>query len=201
MLQVAKNLNEFMSMSGEEQQLSLMKMCSRCKTIAHLNTYTDKDGNKIANPLWFADWLVTKDDYLTASAEAYCKLFDVLADNPKISFPKALFRACWNALQGIYRNELKHISALVKAVDSDDPEMDGVPVIDLEAYEVKQVFTAPEDYVFIDTLLEACHGWKDKFIISKRADGFDNVEIAEMLGCSRQAVDKRLVSIHKRFRG
>lgn len=183
---------EFRRLSGAEQQLSLMKMCNRCKTIAHCHS---------PQPLYVADWLETRDDFMTAAAEAYISLCEIFEEHPSWTLPKAMYTACWRAINRIYSAELKACKALVRADNSDDAE-DGDVVYDIEAYSTESAFPDPESYNIFKITLENCITDEvDEDIIYLRCQGLNNSDIGEIVGMSRQSVEKRLAKMRREFKG
>lgn len=190
---------DFTGLSQEEQYQRLIAMAKSSKKLCAkiVSIVTDSNGNKLALSPAYADWMDEEDDYLDLVAESYIEIRKIIEKTPKMSLGKAVYSAVWNSLRRMYRNEIKSVSALARAEESEEDEEKYT--FDLESFEAPEHFSTEKTAEFSVLLEEICHDDRDMYIISMKLDGYTDAEIGESIGVSRQSIEKRFKNIKARY--
>ena len=190
---------DFKSLPEDEQYKRLYLMAKSSKKLCHkiVSLVADSRGFVSALSPSYADWMKDDDDYQDLVAESYITICQIIEKTPKMALGKAVYTAVWNSLRRMYRNEIKSISALAKSQETDDEEP--VYTFDLDSFESPSI---PRTEVLAEISIiseEICKDSRDMFILSMLMDGYNDTEIAEFLGVSRQSVNNRHKNIKARY--
>ena len=105
-----------------------------------------------------------------------------------------LFRACWREMLAIYRNEVKHVSAL-----SIDDETNNAFILTLTAGAIgERHASAPQRVEYQEEIAEAIASQEDAAIIRALAAGYTQKEIAAAFGVSQKTISTKLTKIKER---
>lgn len=194
--QTAANAHhEWETMSGERQYEALVKMAWRVRARAEV---TGRASDTV--------WMRTQDDAHTVAAEAWSRVAPALDRNDQSEEPKilgkVLFAACSYAAHCIACQEYRHSASCYQlaTTDADGAEADQTPLDYLPSVTASPMST-PEDSAIIRAAIEAAAADKtDRAIIAALAAGETVRAIADHIGMSKSAVQRRIDAIRARYR-
>ena len=143
----------------------------------------------------FAEVVKTKEHAEEIAGGAWLHLQEMknATDEPVPDSVK-LFRACWREMLAIYRNEVKHASAL-----SIDDETNKAFILTLTAGAIgERHASAPQRVEYQEEIAEAIANQEDAAIIRALAAGYTQKEIAAAFGVSQKTISTKLTKIKER---
>lgn len=186
---------EWQTMDGERQYEALVKMAWRVRARAEATGRASDTA-----------WMRTQDDAHTVAAEAWPRVAPALdrndqSDEPK-NLSKILFAACTYAAHCIACQEYRHSANCyqITTTDAEGAEADQTPLDYLPSVTASPMST-PEDSAIIHAAIEAAAADNtDRAIIAALAAGETVRAIAEHIGMSKSAVQRRIDTIRARYR-
>ena len=182
---------EWDGMSGEAQYEALTRMAWTVKRRA------EATGRGIDT-----EWIVTADDAQTVAADAWLRVSAALDRNDERDDPRPLgyilYAACTQAAHSISRSEIRHVSATVSAdaIAAANPDTNnGQSLLDIRSSCTAAPISAdPADAYTIRVAIEqaAADDEKTRELIAQLAAGYTVREIADQLGMSKSAVQRRI---------
>lgn len=182
---------EWDGMSGEQQYEALTRMAWTVKRRA------EATGRGIDT-----EWIITADDAQTVAADAWLRVSAALDRNDEREDPRPLgyilFAACTQSAHSISRSEIRHVSACTSAdaIAAANPDTtNGQSLLDLRSSCTAAPLNAdPADAYTIRAAIEqaAADDEKTREIIAQLAAGYTVRDIADHLGMSKSAVQRRI---------
>lgn len=183
---------ELLSMGDDELNMFLCNMVRHARKIDMAEC--DKDGEHKRSVMF---WVKSNDDVQTVANEAYLILIESLLDKESMQEKPLKMVATIAALRAadrIYSQERKKGNAL-----SLDDENDQI-IIDQLATRAEKIAPSPEIGATIrDAIASAAHDSRDMDIMMLRAYGYNQADIARLIGIKQANVCKRLARILERY--
>lgn len=186
---------EWSAMDGAHQYEALWRMTLHCYKRDQASG-PDADGQTIRQPVF--GWIKTEDDLRAVAHEAYirvCALLDTAEEGEELR--RILWKAVMRAARYIDRQERRNPSALRKIVDEDGNEREEIDTTSPTAEHI-----APDPYTaaaVLDSIERAAKDDKDRLIMKALAYGYTARQIADVLGMSHTAINKRIAAFRTRY--
>lgn len=182
---------EWESMDGPQQYEALTRMAWTVKRRA------EATGRGIDT-----EWILTSDDAQTVAADAWLRVANALDRNDEREDPRPLgyilYAACTQAAHSIARAEIRHVTACTSAdaIAAANPDTNnGQSLLDLRSSCTAAPINAdPADAYTIRAAIEhaAADDEKTREIIAQLAAGYTVRDIADAIGMSKSAVQRRI---------
>lgn len=182
---------EWENMSGEEQYTALIRMAWTVKRRA------EATGRGIDT-----EWILTSDDAQTVAADAWLRVANALDRNDEREDPRPLgyilYAACTQAAHSIARAEIRHVTACTSAdaIAAANPDTNnGQSLLDMrQSCTAAPISADPADAYTIRAAIEhaAADDEKTREIIAQLAAGYTVRDIADAIGMSKSAVQRRI---------
>lgn len=154
------------------------------------------------------EWIRTPDDAQTVAADAWPRVLSALDRNDQREDPRPLvfilYAACTQAAHSISRAEIRHVSACISAdaVAAATPDTNnGQSLLDIRSScTAAPISGDPADGYSIRAALDTAAGDKDgRAIVAGIAAGYTVRELADQLGMSKSAVQRRIDKIRAAY--
>lgn len=154
------------------------------------------------------EWIRTTDDAQTVAADAWPRVLSALDRNDQREDPRPLwfilYAACTQAAHSISRAEIRHVSACISAdaIAAATPDTNnGQSLLDIRSScTAAPISGDPADGYSIRATLDTAAGDKDgRAIVAGIAAGYTVRELADQLGMSKSAVQRRIDKIRAAY--